>query len=108
MGVRHQVSYSPFFFRLSLFLILSGASKKSLPCCVLAMVLCFLILPGGTKQAQPPRRLPSASSDDQKPTIAQNLVRLDWVGSFFFISGGVLLLLALNWGSTQGWNSTKV
>lgn len=33
---------------------------------------------------------------------------MDWVGAMLFIAGGILLLLALNWGSTDQWNSAKV
>jgi hypothetical protein len=41
-------------------------------------------------------------------TRARKLLRIDWVGATLFIGAGLLVLLALNWGSTEAWHSTKV
>jgi hypothetical protein len=35
-------------------------------------------------------------------------LRMDWIGALIFIAGGILLLLALNWGSSADWNSGRV
>lgn len=70
------------------------------------MALCFILLRKKIKKGQPPRRLPIASGE--KESFSQKMLRLDWVGATIFIVGGILILLALNWGSTQGWNSAKV
>lgn len=81
----------------------------NLPCCVVAMVLCFILLRGRTKPGQPSNRLPlSAFDENGKLSFLRNLIRVDWVGTGLFISGGILVLLALNWGSTEGWNTAKV
>jgi hypothetical protein len=36
------------------------------------------------------------------------ILRLDIVGAGLFVVLGVLILLGLNWGSTEGWNQVKV
>ena len=36
------------------------------------------------------------------------VLRLDVVGAFLFVVLGVLILLGLNWGSTEGWDQAKV
>ncbi|KAF8334317.1 major facilitator superfamily domain-containing protein [Cantharellus anzutake] len=36
------------------------------------------------------------------------LSEVDWIGSFVFVSALLLILLGLNWGSTQEWNQGKV
>ncbi|KAH7927142.1 MFS general substrate transporter [Leucogyrophana mollusca] len=78
----------------------------NLPTTVVAMVLCFLLLRGKVKKAQPGNRLPS--SVGEKESIGQKLLRIDWIGTLLFIGGGILILLALNWGSTGTWRSAKV
>lgn len=36
------------------------------------------------------------------------LALIDWVGTFLFVSGGILVLLALNWGPNDNWKSGRV
>ncbi|PCH34793.1 hypothetical protein WOLCODRAFT_165820 [Wolfiporia cocos MD-104 SS10] len=36
------------------------------------------------------------------------MFRVDWIGAFLFMAGGIAVMLALNWGSTYGWNSARV
>lgn len=36
------------------------------------------------------------------------LIRVDWIGAALFMIGGILVLLALNWGSTEKWDTAKV
>jgi hypothetical protein len=42
-----------------------------------------------------------AENHTEHETFFQTLPRIDWSGTFFFVAGGVLVLLALNWGSTD-------
>ncbi|KIJ61324.1 hypothetical protein HYDPIDRAFT_116087 [Hydnomerulius pinastri MD-312] len=77
----------------------------NLPITAASTVLCFLLLRGRLKGTQPPHRF---VEDQGKETIAQKLLRIDWIGTFLFVAGGILILLALNWGSTGAWSSTKV
>lgn len=73
------------------------------------MVLAFLILRGRTKGSQPSHRLPTdASTLPAKDGFIDKLLRIDWIGAALFMVGGILLLLALNWGSNEVWNQTKV
>lgn len=44
----------------------------------------------------------------ESETFTTKFLRIDWVGTFFFIGGGILILLALNWGSSDVWKSAKV
>ncbi|KAI0064182.1 MFS general substrate transporter [Artomyces pyxidatus] len=71
----------------------------NLPACVVAMVLVFFLLRTRTKGQDPTRRSYSH---------VQRLLQLDWIGTFLFVAAGILVLLALNWGSTTGWNDVKV
>ena len=41
-------------------------------------------------------------------TWVSKLALIDWVGTFLFIGGGILVLLALNWGPTDNWKSARV
>jgi hypothetical protein len=43
-----------------------------------------------------------------KETGFDKFLRVDWFGGTLFIGGGVLILLALNWGFVNVWNSAKV
>ena len=38
----------------------------------------------------------------------EKLASLDWTGTILFVASGILLLLALNWGSTEEWDQAKV
>ncbi|KAF9270743.1 MFS general substrate transporter [Marasmius fiardii PR-910] len=77
----------------------------NLPACALAIILLFLLLRKHLKKGfvvegglpgQPP------------PTFMTKFLKIDWIGAFFFTAGGILILLALNWGSTERWKSAKV
>ncbi|EGO25454.1 hypothetical protein SERLADRAFT_465639 [Serpula lacrymans var. lacrymans S7.9] len=70
------------------------------------MVLCFFLLRGNVKVGQSAHRLPTLSVE--KETVLQKILRIDWVGTLFFVGGGILILLALNWGSTNEWGSARV
>ncbi|KAI0342108.1 MFS general substrate transporter [Trametopsis cervina] len=78
----------------------------NLPCCAVAIVLAFLLLRGRTKTGQPSRKLPT--TDRQQETFMDKVFRIDWVGAALFMVGGILILLALNWGSLGDWKSAKV
>ncbi|KAI0663602.1 hypothetical protein C8Q70DRAFT_906276 [Cubamyces menziesii] len=78
----------------------------NLPCAVVAMFLSFLIIRGHTKGAQSLDELPVAGS--RRETFAQRMLSIDWVGALLFMAAGILLLLALNWGSAAEWDSARV
>lgn len=91
------------------FLILFILVWSSLPCTALAMLLCFLFLRNYS---------PAHSDDNEKPedrytpkatldTWISKLAMIDWVGTLLFVSGGILVLLALNWGP-DNWKSARV
>jgi hypothetical protein len=82
--------------------------SNSLPCCVVAMVLIFFLLRNKVKSGQPSQRLPTSSPNTIPETAIAKFLRMDWIGAFVFIAGGILVLLALNWGSTGVWKSGKV
>ena len=47
----------------------------------------------------------------QRATVAtwlSKLTLIDWVGTFLFVSGGILVLLALNWGPDDHWKTPRV
>lgn len=72
------------------------------------MVIIFFLLRNKVKAGQPLQRLPTDSTEPQTETAVDKFLRMDWIGALIFIAGGILLLLALNWGSTGSWNATKV
>jgi hypothetical protein len=78
----------------------------NLPCTALAIILCYLFLPENTRGAQKSDALPSDGG--RVETWLSKLVLIDWVGTFLFCIGGVLVLLALNWGPSDNWKSTRV
>ncbi|TFK50970.1 MFS general substrate transporter [Heliocybe sulcata] len=78
----------------------------NLPACTAAAILCFFILPRIAQKGKAPERLPVKFG--QKESWFDKLLRIDWVGAVLFMGGGILLLLALNWGSTEAWRSAKV
>ncbi|THU95646.1 MFS general substrate transporter [Dendrothele bispora CBS 962.96] len=78
----------------------------NLPASILAMALCFLLLRKHTKGGQPSKRLPLVYRENE--TVLLKLLRIDWIGTVLFTVAGILILLALNWGSTEEWNSAKV
>ncbi|KAI0630259.1 MFS general substrate transporter [Trametes polyzona] len=79
----------------------------NLPCAVVAMALSFLILRGRTKGPQP-RQSALPGAEHVRETFLQRTLRIDWIGAFFFMVAGILLLLALNWGSSDGWDTARV
>jgi hypothetical protein len=70
------------------------------------MLLCFILLRNRIKGGQPSQRLPVKAGE--RETAIARLLRIDWIGALFFIAAGILILLGLGWGSTEGWSSTKV
>ena len=90
--------------------------SSSLPCTVLAMFLCFLLLRHRSRvrgaindkelqdKTPNPHRKPVATMD----TWISKLALIDWVGTFLFVSGGIPILLALNWGPNDNWKSARV
>ncbi|KAJ7273601.1 major facilitator superfamily domain-containing protein [Mycena haematopus] len=80
----------------------------NLPACAVAIVLCFLLLRGKVKAGQANSNLPSSSSPNSGIGKLRSLARMDWFGAILFIAGGILILLALNWGSTNEWKSARV
>ena len=62
------------------------------------MVIAFFTLRGKVK---------GGLSSDQRSRWTKFLL-VDWVGAFMFAGAGILILLALNWGSIERWDSAKV
>ncbi|KAI9060289.1 MFS general substrate transporter [Trametes sanguinea] len=79
----------------------------NLPCAALAMVLSFLILRGRTKGPQKVTHLPGTATPERE-TFTQRMLRIDWIGALLFMAAGILLLLALNWGSSAEWDTARV
>ncbi|TCD69811.1 hypothetical protein EIP91_006124 [Steccherinum ochraceum] len=75
----------------------------NLPIAGAAMVLAFLTLrnqvKGSTAAELPGRR---------EVPFSRRLLQVDWIGATLFTGAGILVLLALNWGSSEKWNSAKV
>ncbi|KAG9217539.1 hypothetical protein CCMSSC00406_0008466 [Pleurotus cornucopiae] len=78
----------------------------NLPCCTVSMILSLILLRNKLKDRQAAVDARYNSQGGQE--FVARLLRIDWIGAFIFIAGGVLLLLALNWGSNEAWNSAKV
>lgn len=76
----------------------------NLPCVVLAMAFCYLFLRKRVRGANSPDELPQSGQSD---TWISRLVYIDWIATFLFISSGILVLLALNWGPTDNWKSAR-
>ena len=47
------------------------------------------------------------ASGSQLDTWISKLAYMDWIATFLFISGGILVLLALNWGPGDHWKSSR-
>lgn len=73
------------------------------------MIIAFFILRGRTKGANA-RELPylAVANETERPPVFRGLLRVDWIGAIFFMGAGILILLALNWGSSEQWDQTKV
>lgn len=69
-----------------------------------------MLLRNHVKKAQPPRRLLLSGqyNSSYRETYLQKIARVDGIGAFLFIVSGILILLALNWGSTSEWKTAKV
>ncbi|KAI6128146.1 MFS general substrate transporter [Pisolithus croceorrhizus] len=76
----------------------------NLPCVVLAMVFCYLFLRKRVRGANSPDELPQSGQLD---TWISRIIYIDWIATFLFISSGILVLLALNWGPTDNWKSAR-
>lgn len=83
--------------------------KCSLPVAAVAMIIAFFILRGRTKGANA-RDLPylAAANETKRLPLLRGLLRVDWIGAILFMGAGILVLLALNWGSSEQWDQTKV
>ncbi|GBE80995.1 predicted protein [Sparassis crispa] len=75
----------------------------NLPTSFVGIVLAFLFLRTRTKG----RGFTDSPSVEKESTL-ERLARVDWFGASLFMAGGILILLALNWGSVFGWNSGRV
>ncbi|KAI0064675.1 MFS general substrate transporter [Artomyces pyxidatus] len=71
----------------------------NLPACVVAMALAFFLLRKRAKGRDPTHG---------QYSHVQRLLLLDWIGTFLFVAAGILILLALNSGSTIGWDDVEV
>lgn len=69
------------------------------------MIVCFFFLRRRVKGAKPAEELPNAV---KSMTWIAKLALIDWVGTFLFILGGILVLLALNWGPNDNWKTARV
>ncbi|KZT21059.1 MFS general substrate transporter [Neolentinus lepideus HHB14362 ss-1] len=78
----------------------------NLPACAAAIIICFLLLRKIAHKGKSSEHLPL--QEGKKERRFDKLLRVDWIGTLLFIGGGIPLLLALNWGSTEAWNSAKV
>ena len=90
-------------------MILKTGLLTSLPCCAAGMIIAFLLLRTRTKGAKV-HHLPHISTEEEgeKEPLLRGLMRVDWIGALSFMGAGILVLLALNWGSTEKWSETKV
>ncbi|KAG8830751.1 hypothetical protein FRC17_004286 [Serendipita sp. 399] len=87
----------------------------NLPIAVASMIIMHLLISKHCKGPQPPQRLqrlpPTVASSIQSQITTGfigGLQRMDLIGALLFIILGILILLGLNWGSTEGWNQLKV
>ncbi|KAG6328647.1 hypothetical protein ID866_10442, partial [Astraeus odoratus] len=76
----------------------------NLPCTAFAMVFCYLFLRTRVKGATSSDELPTGS---RMGTWISKLAHIDWIATFLFISGGILILLALNWGPGDNWKTAR-
>ncbi|CCM03053.1 uncharacterized protein FIBRA_05172 [Fibroporia radiculosa] len=76
----------------------------NLPACVVGMAIAFIVLRNRTKGPQGRRGLPVPADE----TFIQKLLQVDWIGAILFLTGGILVILALNWGTIYGWSSARV
>lgn len=103
-GCSQSSPYSPFSYAR----IFLNNRIKSLPCCVVSMALIYLLLRKTTKGPQASRRANATGEPGGKTSPLDKLLRIDWIAAASFVTGGILLLLALNWGSDDVWKSARV
>ncbi|KAF8334319.1 major facilitator superfamily domain-containing protein [Cantharellus anzutake] len=81
----------------------------NLPISVASMILVFLLLrddlPG--PQHDPRDDLPGRARPNGHNLLFR-LSKIDWIGSLIFVFASILILLGLNWGSTRGWDQSRV
>jgi MFS family permease len=83
----------------------------NLPIGVISSCLIFLLIRKIVKPAQPPRprpHIPTKAVPEDHSAFGAKLLRIDWYGAALFIAGGILVLLALHWGSTDRWSEAQV
>ncbi|KAI9569317.1 MFS general substrate transporter [Boletus coccyginus] len=91
----------------------------NLPCTALAMLMCFIFLRNRSRVHGAKGEELQAATLTWTPglprtpaatlhTWASKLVLIDWIGTFLFVSGGILVLLALNWGPNDNWKTARV
>ncbi|KAI0030029.1 major facilitator superfamily domain-containing protein, partial [Vararia minispora EC-137] len=78
----------------------------NLPAALLAMIIAFFLLRGRSDYTRDmtDKRMQHVMSQSRIGKLAS----LDWIGTALFVAAGILILLALNWGSTEKWSSVKV
>ncbi|KAF8334320.1 major facilitator superfamily domain-containing protein [Cantharellus anzutake] len=81
----------------------------NLPIVTASLILVFLLLwdelPG--PQHDPRDDLPGRARPNRHKLLVR-LSKVDWIGSFTFVSANVLILLGLNSGSSRGWDQGGV
>lgn len=70
----------------------------NLPACGLGMATSFMFL----------RHHPNPAAPPPGTTFLRKIQRIDYLGAFLFVTGGVLVILGLSWGSQGVWNQAKV
>src|SRR5258708_2011614 len=81
----------------------------NLPITSASLILVFLFLRHSLlgPQHDPRDDLPGRARPDRHRFLTQ-LMKVDWIGSFIFVVALILILLGMNWGSTEQWNQHKV
>jgi amino acid transporter len=69
------------------------------------MIMCFFVLRKRVKGGESAEELPSAT---KSMTWIAKVATIDWIGTFLFVIGGILILLALNWGPDDNWKTARV
>ncbi|KAK7041530.1 hypothetical protein VNI00_009402 [Paramarasmius palmivorus] len=80
----------------------------NLPAAALSMILIFLLLRKDLKKGFVIEGTKLPTSQPRTSSYLSKITKIDWIGTFLFVSAGILILLALNWGSTQDWDTIKV
>jgi hypothetical protein len=80
----------------------------SLPATTIAVVLAFFVLRKYIQRAPAETNDVYSSSQSRSMRAFYKLRCVDWLGTALFTAGGILILLALNWGSNEVWDLIKV